>query len=314
MKKSLAITATLHPDMALLPLTQLARGQKLDGLARENGEVPVLFIANPHGLHARYLKEADAAGFRHIIVEKPVCVSFEELSSLKSLRANVSVCHGYRQMWGPQLVKEMLGSGELGEIISVEGRYWQSSAAQKSVEAPGPSSSWKNDVSLNGNSDTLVDLGAHWVDLMLFFADEAPFETVVWKSFLNAEASHRDTHVHLALDFRHLGRTLGSLSKTAHGEGNHLEFHVIGAKSSVAWTFQDADSLRLGRGGESRTISRKRDRPEVSGQPPFHGLGWLEGYLNIISLTLLSINDGKSPRVPTLPESLRTMQVLLSLE
>jgi len=44
---------------------------------------------------------------------------------------------------------------------------------------------------------------------------------------------------------------------------------------------------------------------------PFHGLGWLEGYIEIIHQFLKEAAGQKSNVYPTLPESLKNIEVLL---
>ena len=228
--KALAVIDIVDPDITVEAPTQLRRGQPLAGLA-DGHEQPVLCICNPHGLHARCVTEAQRAGFRAIILDKPPCVNLDELAALRRLAAEcgddlaVAVLHGYRQMWGPQRMREMIAAGELGDLIAIEGTYWQSSAAELAVATePRPDKAWKSDVSLGGPTDTYVDLGTHWVDLMMFLAGGPPESARTWLSHVNAPAPNRDTHVHIYLQFPAC-RSLGSASKTVHG-GNHLDVSV----------------------------------------------------------------------------------------
>lgn len=108
------------------------RDQSLKGLTKKE-VFSLLIIANPHALHAPKIIEADGE-FNLIITEKPVCTSLEEIEALKKVKTPVAVCHGYRQSWGIQTLKKMIQEGALGEIISIEGRYWQSSTAQRALE------------------------------------------------------------------------------------------------------------------------------------------------------------------------------------
>lgn len=124
-------------------------------------------IATPHALHSKAILEADKSGFKLIVVEKPVAVSLDQVKSLRSVKTPVAVLHGYRQSWGIQTLKKMIDEGSLGDIISIEGKYWQSSSAQKALQGT-KSTSWKNDPSLSGEADTLVDLASHWADACRF--------------------------------------------------------------------------------------------------------------------------------------------------
>ena len=86
--KALAVIDIVDPDITVEAPTQLRRGQPLAGLA-DGHEQPVLCICNPHGLHARCVTEAQRAGFRAIILDKPPCVNRDELAALRRLAERV---------------------------------------------------------------------------------------------------------------------------------------------------------------------------------------------------------------------------------
>jgi predicted dehydrogenase len=206
----------------------------------------------------------------------------------------------------------MMDAGEFGEIISIEGRYWQSSAATAALAGTTSSGKdWKNDRKLNGPYDAMVDLGAHYTDLMFFFAGGMPTHSRAWVSHVNAPAAHRDTHAHLEFIFPKF-RARGSISKTAHGTGNDLEITVLGAKCSATWHVERPDELRISK-GTTNTFMQKPSDGFGSRQPPFHGMGWIEGYIDIIHNVLMHM-AGHKTSYPILPESLRVMDVLLNVE
>lgn len=107
----------------------------------------------------------------------------------------------------------------------------------------------------------------------------------VWRSFINAEAPHRDTHVHLHFNFRGEKRGFGSISKTVHGAPNQFEISIIGSKKFASWKFIEPDLIKLGESAVRSFIPRQTT--EMGSQHwPFHGLGWLEGYVEIIQSAL----------------------------
>jgi predicted dehydrogenase len=255
-----------------------------------------------------------AAGFKHIVVDKPVCISKDDIPALKQVKEDVAVCHGFRQQWGPQTIKKMIDAGEFGELISIEGRYWQSSHAQAALAGTKKDSTkdWKNDPAMNGPYDALVDLGAHYTDLMFFLAGSAPTRASGWVSHVNSPAPHRDAHAWVEFQFPQV-RARGSISKTAHGRGNDLEITVLGAKQAATWGMERSDELRISRGATTTVMQKPSDK-FGSQQPPFHGMGWIEGYIEIIHNYLMKIHGNHSVTYPTLQESLRVMETLLNLE
>lgn len=309
LQNSIGIVSTLHPEWSIQKPIQLKRDQSLKAL--QPNKESVLFLANPHALHTPYLIDAQKAGFSWVVSEKPAAVNLEQVKQLEAVKIPVAVCHGYRQTWGIQTLKKMLKAGELGSWVTMEGRYWQSSAAEKKLSGDR-STTWKDDVKLGGAYDVLLDLGTHWTDLVLFLAGETPEKTAVWKSFANASSAHRDTHNWISMEFKNNRRALGSVSKTVHGCGNDLEIHVIGEKKTVSWAFMNPDQLVIGEGGDHRTIHRPGNSPFGSQQYPFHSTGWLEGYVEIIKQYFRQMRGESYELYPTLAEQRAVLGAVLS--
>ncbi|MBC7397493.1 MAG: hypothetical protein H7333_08620, partial [Bdellovibrionales bacterium] len=105
------------------------------------------------------------------------------------------------------------------------------------------------------------------------------------------------------------GRGFGSISKTVHGSTNHFEINVLGTKKSVTWEFLKPDELFIGEGRERRVMVR-RVNELGSQQSAFHGLGWLEGYMEICHRLLSEVYEGKSSDYPKLQDNLKLLEVM----
>ncbi len=310
-QKSLSIVSQEDPDLILLPVRQVERGTPLSSYISDRSE-NVLFLANPSALHAASILEGLKAGYCAVAAEKPVCVLPEELDSLKSVDAFVSVYHGYRATWGTRMIKGMIDAGELGDVFRFESRYWQSSVASKAINGT-PENSWKNEPDLNGPYDVLTDLGSHVVDICLHLMSDLPVHTQCRLSYRNASRAHRDTHVNLCMDFPGDRYAMASISKTMHGATNDFEYTVIGTKGSATWKFMRPDEVEIGTGNRKRVIPR--EMPDTSsGSVPFHGIGWLEGYVAITHQTLRHVADLDASPIPVLSEALAAMDVLLNAD
>ncbi len=232
--KSLAMLPHIDAELDVQLPVVVTRGEPLKKYASAaKGAVPLLFLVNPTGLHARTIIEGEAAGFPAVVVDKPVCVTPGQIEELRSVKIPVSVLHGYRVAWGPQTIKRMIDAGEFGEIFAIESRYWQSSSAQMTLSGTEEKRPWKNDPALNGPFDALTDLGSHVADMILYFMQEKPVKSSGWMTHRNALAQHRDTHVHLSMSFTGDRRALASISKTTHGSTNCFEITVIGTKAAA---------------------------------------------------------------------------------
>jgi predicted dehydrogenase len=308
--RSLVIVSQTDSELNLLPVRLVVRGASLSSYLSDQS-LSVLFLANPSGLHAQSILEGVKAGFNAIASDKPVCVQPEDIPLLRKVNTPVTVFHGYRAMWGARTIKQMIAAGELGEVFAFESRYWQSSSAQTALKGSSEKKAWKNDIQLNGPWDTLTDLGSHVVDLCLYCMDETPQECRCWVSYLNSPSRHRDTHVQMQIRFSGSKSALASISKTVHGATNDFEFTVMGTRGTATWRFLRPDEVEFGSGNQTSMIRRETSNPS-SETSPFHGLGWLEGYVEITRQTLRQTAGLTSTEIPNLSESLDAMQLLLN--
>jgi predicted dehydrogenase len=312
MKEAWAILGLIRPELDIQSAVQIKRGESLGDHLIQDDCIPVLCVCNPHGLHAQTIQAGEKAGYKLIIAEKPACVSLNEVIVLKNVNTPVAVCHVYRQHWGVQTIRQMVDSGELGNIIAVEGRYWQSSTAQR-VAGLIKGGGWKNDPALSGPYDTLLDVGVHWVDAALFILKADPVRTSLWLSHANSEASHRDSHVQLLMQCSNESRLFASISKTFHGAPNHFEINVIGTKKSATWKFLEPDQIEIGC-GNTRTLHARPRSDGSAIHPPYHGLGWLEGYVEVFNAALKEFCGQSDVSYPKLSEHLNVIEALLSAD
>lgn len=311
--KSLACLNLIRPELKIEMPVWLDRGASLAD-ERKKYQNAVLCISNPHGLHAEAILEADQAGFDAILCEKPACVNLEEVKKLRQVKTPAAILHVYRQMWGIQTIKQMVEDGKFGELISIEGRYWQASTAERAIQrgsAPSPKG-WKDDPKLSGEYDTYLDVGTHWVDAASFLIGSSPARINGWRSYVNAESSHRDSHIQLSIDYPK-GRAFSSISKTYHGATNRFEINVIGSKMSATWEFMKPDEIFIGEGRDRRVLTRK-ESILGSQHPPHHGMGWLEGYIEIASRLLSDAYKLERQEYPRLERNLDTLEAMLRAE
>ena len=103
---------------------------------------------------------------------------------------------------------------------------------------------------------------------------------------------------------------MGSVSKTAHG-ANRLEINVLGTDRAAIWRLHQPDEIGVGYGHQMTYLCRADGR-FGSQQPPFHGMGWIEGYIEVIHCYLLRKTGKEAPAPPSLQEALDVMEVLLT--
>jgi predicted dehydrogenase len=125
----------------------------------ERDDIDIVSVCTPHNAHFEQAKAALEAG-RHVMVEKPLCVTFEELTGLRDLASKTKskTAVGFVARWYSAIkgLKNMFDSGFIGDPYYIESDYWHE-------VAPG----WKSTAEPAGTA--LLTGGVHSVDMMRYF-------------------------------------------------------------------------------------------------------------------------------------------------
>ncbi|MGA2052174.1 MAG: Gfo/Idh/MocA family oxidoreductase [Opitutales bacterium] len=136
-----------------------------DALIRDP-EVDAVYIATPPGSHLEYALRVCAAG-KPAYVEKPLARSAAECDQMLAAfaRARLPLFVAYYRRAQPRFlkVKELLGSGVLGQLTGI--RYHYSEPKHRALAAELP---WRLDAAVAGGG-FFLDLGSHTLDLLDFF-------------------------------------------------------------------------------------------------------------------------------------------------
>lgn len=140
------------------------------------GEIDAVDICLPHHLHAPSILDSAAAG-KHIICEKPMCMSLAEADQIASAvgKAGVTYMSAHNQLFMPvvQEAKRMIDQGQLGKI------HWLRS--QDCFRAGGEGGnpfkgSWRANLKTQGGGE-LIDTGYHPSYRLLYLAG-APAQSI----------------------------------------------------------------------------------------------------------------------------------------
>jgi predicted dehydrogenase len=125
-------------------------------------EVEAVVVATPVVTHFELAKQALQAG-KHVFVEKPPAMHAHEMEELCELaRArNLVLMPGHLLLYHPavSMLKELIASGELGEVLYVY-------------------SNRKNLGKIRTDENALLSLGAHDLSVILYLLEEEPSEVV----------------------------------------------------------------------------------------------------------------------------------------
>ena len=144
-------------------------------------EIEAVAINAPNSLHCEMTLAAAAAG-KHVLCEKPLCVTLEEADRMIDAcrRAGVLLMYAEELLFTPKYVKakQMADTGAFGKVHLVK----------QSEKHFGPHSDWFWDVTRSGGG-ALLDLGCHGIAFAHWFLGKPKFKSIT---------AHLGTYVHAA--------------------------------------------------------------------------------------------------------------------
>ena len=266
----------------------------------------------PNDLHAEPTIAAAEAG-KHVLCEKPLGRTADESYEIWRRVAATGVKHmcgfNYRFTPAARLARELIDSGELGEIRHFRAAYLKDSGV-------GPTRpSWRYDPEAAG-SGALGDLASHAVDLARYLAGEIASASALVRMFV---PEHRvDDCLEAVVEFEN--GAVGTLEATrlALGRRNAFRWEINGSKGSLAFDLERMNELEVFRddGDRSRgfrqVLVSERDHPFWQyWWPPGHIIGWGETFVHELHHLLSAIAAGGEvgPHGATLEDGYRAAEV-----
>jgi len=222
-----------------------------------------LFVnGGPNAAHAEPSVAAARAG-KHVLCEKPLGRDAAESWAMLQAAEAAGVVHAtgfnYRFVPAVRAARELVASGELGEIVHFRARYLQSWG----WDAPP---SWRFDKEASGTG-AIGDLGAHSIDLARYLVGEIASVSAVVRSFVPGREVD-DAYV-ATVEFE--CGAIGTLeaSRLATGRINHHAWEINGSRGSLAFDQERMNELLVGgRRGFATTLEHG------DWWPPGHIVGW----------------------------------------
>ena len=300
--------------------------------------IDAVHVCTPNALHFSMAKDALLAG-KHVMCEKPLAITVPEAEELTTLALKQGVrnaiCHNIRFYPMVQQMRSMCESGALGEILVVQGTYFQDWLLYDTDW------NWRVDARAAGTSRVLADVGSHWFDLAEHItglrvtslcSDLQTFHQTRKKpkqaveTFANKLLGPQD-YVETPVDTEDFGavlfrmgpRTRGSatVSQVSAGRKNRLVIEICGTKSSVAWDQERPDELWVGRRETSNQIFVKDPSLLAPGARTFadlpggHSEGYDDTFKQIFRRFYSSIRTpGGKPDYPQFADGLRQLKIL----
>ncbi len=288
-------------------------------------DIQVVHNCTPNHLHFAVNRDILAAG-KHVISEKPLAMNTTESKELLSLAESSGLIHAvdfnYRFYPLIQHAREMVRSGEVGDVFAIHGSYLQDWLYYPTDW------NWRLVPELSGDSRAVADVGSHWCDLMQFisgqsitrvFADlhtvhktrmrpKKEVETYAGKELdpSDYEPQEINTEDYASVLFEMVNGTRGvfTVSQVAAGRKNRLHFELDGSKCALAWDQETPNEMWIGYRDKANEILAKdpsllhEAAREYAHYPGGHPEAYPDGPKNLFRNVYRAVAKGQMPTDP----------------
>jgi predicted dehydrogenase len=300
--------------------------------------IDAVHVCTPNALHHPVSKAAFAAG-KAVLCEKPLAMSAAEAEDLVNAAESRDIpnCVNHNLRYYPvvQHVRRMIESGELGEVLVVQGTYSQDWLLYDTDW------NWRIDSKVNGPLRVMGDIGSHWMDLVQHLtglkitalcADmqivhktrKAPKGSV--ETFTGKMLKPEDYN-EVSIDTEDFGAVLLHLGDRARGAftvsqvnagcKNRFQMEIFGTKCGVIWNQERPDELWIGHRNSPNQLIVKdpsllhKGAAAYADLPGGHGEGYDDTHKQIFKRFYTKVADPKAPvDYPTFAEGLHGMRLL----
>jgi predicted dehydrogenase len=284
-------------------------------------------IVTPNFLHYGPARMALEEGFS-VICDKPLCMSTVEAEDLlDTIRHNgglFCLTHNYTGYPMVKKAREIVTSGEIGEVRKVTVEYFQGWLSSPVETSGNRQAEWRADPERAGIAGAMADIGTHAFNLAEYITG---LEVEQICADLNNTLPDRLLDDDGSVLLRFSDGTRGTLlaSQIALGEENNLSVRVYGSRGSIMWKQMEPNSLIVMWPDKPfqyyRTATSFVEMGTLSGfhsrLPAGHPEGFIEAFANVyrnFALHLLAKTEGKEQDnrfdYPGIIEGIRGMKFL----
>jgi predicted dehydrogenase len=283
--------------------------------------VQLFDVSGPNDIHAEPSIAAAEAG-KHVICEKPLGRTADEAhEAWKRVAATgVKALCGFNYRFVPaiRLAREIMESGEIGEVFHFRGRY-----LQEWIVDPDFPKSWRLDRAVAG-SGALGDLGAHVIDLSRYLVGEIASVSATTRTFISergGETVDVDDGVESIVEFENGAVGTIEASRFCLGHKNAFQWEINGSKGSIMFDLERLNELQVHYAGSTPGARAQGFRTVLVSEadhpfwehwwPHGHTLGWEHSFVHELHHLLTAIRDDAAvgPHGATFEDGYRAAEI-----
>ena len=292
-------------------------------------DIDVVDVSTPGDSHAEIAIAAARAG-KAVICEKPLANTLKDakamLAAVRKAGVVNMVCHTYRRAPAVMLARQLITSGQIGQIYHYRGTY-----LQDWIVDPNLPLLWRFQKEKAG-SGALGDIASHSVDLARFLVGEITELTAALETYIkmrplvdNPKKKGRVTVDDAsAAVVRFANGALGTIEGTrmAPGRKNYNRFEINGSKGSLAFNLERMNELEVFfrddpanvQGFRQIMVTEPGAHPYIQGWwPPGHIIGYEHTFTHTVYDLLEAIASGRKVK-PDFEDGVHNQAVLEAWE
>ena len=290
--KASASAYDIKPDRAYGSIEELVEKEsKLPADKR----IDFVTVATPNHTHFPIAKAALEGGF-NVICDKPMTFDLAEAEQLAALVAKsgavFAVSHNYTGYPLVRMARQMILSGELGEIQAVRSCYIQGWLRTRLEASDQKQAAWRTDPGKSGAAGCFGDIATHAYNLGRYMTGLLP-ESVSCNLKTFEPGRKLDDYGHAVVRFENGGLGTVTASQISHGRENDLFIEIDGTKGAIQWRQEEPNVLTLRRNGQPHAIyTRDPNAPYMNDAgkaacrlPSGHPEAFFEAFANIYRST-----------------------------
>jgi predicted dehydrogenase len=247
-------------------------------------------VATPNHTHFEIAKAFAEAGF-NVMCDKPLTFDLAQAEELTKVVQKTGVVFGVTHNYtGYPLVRqarEMVLSGELGEINAIRAFYIQGWLRTR-LEASGQKQAdWRTDPKRSDAAGCFGDIGTHAYNLGRFITGLLPEQvSCVLKTFEGGRAL--DDYGIAAIRYQNGALGTVTASQISHGRENDIWIEVDGTKGALEWHQEEPNKMIVRVNGKPHQIYTRAGGPYLGKAaaastriPSGHPEAFLEAFANV---------------------------------
>ncbi|MBM80796.1 MAG: oxidoreductase [Planctomycetaceae bacterium] len=302
--KDSAASYDICPDRAYTSYEELA---EKEAALPEDQRIDFVSIATPNHTHFPIAKCMVEAGF-NVICDKPLTLNLAEAEELAALVASsnkvFAVTHNYTGYPLVRQARQMIASGEFGEIQAIRAQYIQGWLRTRLENEDQKQAAWRTDPARSGAAGCFGDIATHAFNLARYMSGLIP-EKVSCNLKTFEEGRQLDDYGHAVVHFENGALGTVTASQISHGRENDLSIEIDGTKASLFWRQEEPNVMIVRRNGEPHAIyTRDPNAPFMNESgagacrlPSGHPEAFFEAFANVYRAAyddMVRVADGET--------------------